>query len=110
ERLLGQLVVCRHGRGDDDRFQRVVSEHLGEVECRLGLRESSPEKLELFRGSVAHPGKVGEVVEVACQVRTPVAQAGDADTSHSFQTFLSSTPLVAFRKSTITWPRLTTSA
>ena len=111
QRLLRQLVVSRHRRGDHYGLKCLVGQHFVESRGGFRLRKPSSEQRQLFRGHVAQPREVGEVVEVAREVRSPVAEPGDADPRHSFQTFPStSAPLVAFRKSTITSARRTTSA
>src|SRR5579884_320579 len=110
ERLLRERVVRRHRRRDHDRVDAVVGEHLGEVVGRARLRVARGEALAQLRVEVAEPGQLGELVEVADEVRAPVPEPRHGDPSQSFQTLPStSTPFVAFRKSTITLPRRTTS-
>ena len=103
KRALGQLVVRRHRRRDDDRVDAVVGEHLVEVARDPRLRMTLGEaRAELVVG-VAQPGQLGELVEVADEVPPPVAQAGLADPhGHSFQTFSPVIPArpIALRRST----------
>ena len=102
ERALGQLVVRGRGRGDDDRVELVVGQHLVEVRRRPRARIAGGEALERVGRGVAEPAQVGEVVEVPREVRAPVAEAGEGDLGHNFQTFPSTRPFlpVALRKST----------
>ncbi len=111
ERALRERVVRGHRSGDDDGVDRVVGEHLVEVAGDPGARIARGEAVAQLRVEIDEPGEVGEVVEVADEVRAPVAEAGHRDPRQSFQTLPSTSwPLVALRKSTITLPRRTRSA
>ena len=79
ERALRELVVRRGGGGDDDRVQLRVGEHLVVVRGRPRPRIARPVALERVRRRVADPAQLGEVGEVAGQVRAPVAEADQAD-------------------------------
>ena len=67
--------------------------------------------LECAAVRVADPREVGERVEVSREVGAPVAEARYGD-SQSFQTLSERRPVspVAFRKSTTSWARSTTSS
>ena len=110
---LGERVVGRHGRRDHDGVERVVGEQVVDLGRRARVRVPRGHRLELGAVEVADPGQVGEVVEVAGEVRAPVVEPDDTDPRgrrYSFQTFPSiSWPFVALRKSTITLPRRTSS-
>ena len=93
ERLARELVVRRHRGGDDDGLKGVVLEQILEPARRAGARVSGSELVEQVSGEVAEPGQLGEVVEVAGEVRAPVAEAGEADPHQSFQTFSLVLPL-----------------
>ena len=111
ERLLREREVRRHRRRDHDRVERLVGEQVVVALRRLARSGSARPSAQMLVVEVADPGKVGEIVEVADEVRPPVVEADDADLRQSFQTLPSiSWPFVALRKSTITWPRATTSA
>ena len=51
------------------------------------LKAAGAELVEQVGGEVAEPGQLGEVVEVAGEVRAPVAEAGETHPHQSFQTF-----------------------
>ena len=114
ERLLRERVVRRHRRRDHDRVERRrsasrSSKSAGRPRARVAARELLPGAPRRRRRA----SELGEVVEVADEVRAPVAEAGlaDADRLYSFQTFAlaASWPPVALRKSTTTSARSTTS-
>ena len=110
ERALCERVMRGDRRRDDDRVDGVVGQRFVEVARDLCVGIPRGEALAELGVDVDEPGKLGEIVEVADEVRAPVAEAGHCDFRHSFQTLPStSCPLVAFRKSTITLPRRTTS-
>src|SRR5206468_404906 len=110
ERALRELVVGRYGCGDNYRLEAIGREHLVEVRGDSGLRVAGGKPLPRRDVEVADPGEPGELVEVAREVRPPVAKAGQADLDQSFQTFSdrSPAPPVAFRRSTTSLARSTT--
>jgi hypothetical protein len=107
-----QLVVRRHRGRDHDRLDGVVGEQVVEAGRHPGpgvaLRKSGP---QLFV-QVADPGELGQLVEVAGEVPSPLAQADLTDARHSFQTFSWFDPFlpVALRRSTTTCARSTRSS
>ena len=88
-----ELVVRRHRRGDDDGLEGVVLQEILESARHAGARVAGAELVEQVGGEVAEPGQLGEVVEVAGEVRAPVAEAGEANPHQSFQTFSLAFPL-----------------
>jgi hypothetical protein len=73
-------VEVRHdGRGDDDRLELGIGEQLVEVgrHARAGIARG--EARAVLVGEIAEPRQVGNLVEVPREVRTPVAEAGQAD-------------------------------
>jgi hypothetical protein len=79
ERPLRELVVRRHRRRDDHGVELVVGQQLVEVGREPGARIARPElRLQLGR-DVAQPHQLREVVEVAGEVRAPVAEPGLAN-------------------------------
>src|SRR5712691_9580627 len=108
EGTLGQFVVRGHRCRDNDRVDVWVGEELFEVHRDPRLREALRKLLVLRLVDLGDPSQLSQLVEVAREVRAPVADAGLGD-FHSFQTLPStSCPFVALRKSTITLPRFTT--
>ena len=89
QRPLRELVVRDDGRRDHDRVQLRVGEHLVEARRRPGLRMAGRGLREQVGRQVAEPAEVGELGEVAGEVRAPVAEArvAHAHRRHSFQTF-----------------------
>ena len=80
ERAAREVEVGGDGRCDDDGVDRVVGEHLVEVArwcAPCGKR--GPCVRKLLGGRVADPGQPREIVEVAREVRAPVAEPGNGD-------------------------------
>src|SRR2546425_13227527 len=77
ERLLGKRIVCRHGRGDHDRVELVVCEEVAEIRGCPRSRVARSERLAYAFVGVADPGELRQLVEVARQVRPPVAEPDD---------------------------------
>src|SRR5215207_6952178 len=80
-----QRSMRGHGRGDRDRVDSRVREQLLDVGGRAHAREARCHPLELLGEGVADPCELGfrERVEVAREVRTPVAEADDGDPDRS---------------------------
>src|SRR5204863_6129177 len=88
-----------------------VCEDFVEVGRSARLRVACAEALERVRRGVAEPAEIGQIVEVAREVRAPVAEAYQGHPGHSFHTFPLTWPFlpVALRKSTTRWACSTTS-
>ncbi len=102
ERASREVEVRGHGRRDDHGVELVVAQHLVEVRGEPGLRIAGGDVVPA-RVRVAEPAELGDLGEVAREVRSPVAETGDADAqAHSFQTLSERRPFepVAFRRST----------
>src|SRR5262249_55432145 len=82
QRAAGQGEGRDDGRRDDDRVELRVGEHLLEVVGRPRTGESSRDALTLVRRDVAEPAKLGEIVEIAREVRAPVAEPSEAYADH----------------------------
>ena len=118
QHALGQLGVGRHRRGDHDRVELGVGQQLVEVggqRARSGNASAQrargpPSASQIQRSSVA-----GQAVEVARQVRAPVAEADDARPApalraHRRTRFAASMPRVTPRKSTTSGAPATTAS
>jgi hypothetical protein len=79
QRPLGELVVRGNGSGDDDRVEVWVAQELVEVGGRPDVRVPGRHALPQRGVEVAEPTEVGQLVEVAREVRAPVAESRDAD-------------------------------
>ena len=100
--------------------EKPLGRSVAEAERAVAAAEQSGRLLMVGHLLEYHPGVLklkeladsGELVEVARQVRPPVAEADDGDARHSFQTLGSSRPAspVALRKSTTTFASRTTRA
>ena len=106
----GELCVGRHRRGHHHGVERVVGEQVVERARGARRREGRPPALERLLGRVAEPGqlRVGKPVEIAGEVRSPVAEADHPDARHSRTRFDASMPRVTPRKSTTTGASRTT--
>jgi hypothetical protein len=109
--LLRQRVMRRDRGREDDTVEVGVRENFGEVGRRARVRVAVGEPPAQVVIEIAEPGELAKLVEVPREVRPPVTETDDRDPAHSFHTLPSSSqPLVALRKSTMTFPRRTTSA
>ena len=79
ERTLRELVVRRHRGRDHDRVDGVVREHLFDVACDVRIRITRLCLFAALRARVDEPCELCELVEVAREIRAPVAEAGEAD-------------------------------
>src|SRR4029453_8311577 len=102
-RPLRELVVRDDGRRDGDGVHLGIGKKLVEALRRTGLRMAGRGLREQVGRQVTKPAQVGELGEIAGEVRPPVTKARVADPhGHSFQTFPSEIPFepVAFLRST----------
>ena len=97
ERLLRERVVRRHGRRDHDRVELGVGQQLGEVARGPRARIARREGRALLLVEVADPGEVGEDVEVAGEVRAPVAEPDQADRASQLPDLVAEAALLAGR-------------
>ena len=107
-----ELVVRRHRRSDDNCLHRVIREHVAEARGHLRRRIRLSRLGAALFVDIAKPNEVRELVEVAGEVLSPLAQADLTDARHSFQTFSWFDPFlpVALRRSTTTCARSTRSS
>ncbi len=81
EHAHGEIGVCRDRGGDDDRVELVVGEQVVEVGREARAAVHGGQALAHLGAAVAAPRELGavEAVEVAGEVRAPVAEPDDAD-------------------------------
>ena len=112
EHAHGEVGVGRHRRGDDDRVELGVGQQLVEVAARRARRgTAAPTRSRASSDAVADPAQLGagQAVEVAGEVRAPVAEADDPDpdrsASQADQVARALMPRVTPRKSTTSGAR-----
>ena len=111
EHAHGQLGVRRHRGGEHDGVEVGVAEQVVEVGGEARLAELAREALAHLVAPVAAPAQlgVGQRVEVAREVRAPVAQAHDPDgqrrVAHSSTVRRAPAPRVTPRRSTTSGAR-----
>jgi hypothetical protein len=69
----------RNRRGDHHGLNGAVLEQIVEAVGRPGMRVARSELVEQVGREIAEPRQIGDVVEVARQVRAPVTQAREAE-------------------------------
>ncbi len=79
--LHGELGVGGHGRGEHDGVELGVGEQILQLPREARPGERGRRARACLRGGVAQPAQLaaGDRGEVAREVRSPVAEAGDAD-------------------------------
>ena len=82
ERSLRERVVGRHRCRDHHCVELVVVQQVVEVRRRARVRVALGTRGEVLLVEVAKPPELGEVGEVAGEVRAPVVEADDSDRRH----------------------------
>src|SRR5262249_14018181 len=90
QRLHRQLEVRRHRGGDDHRVDPRVVQQIAEVAGRADGPVARPDAGQVLLSQVANRDDlaIGGLVEVADEIRSPVAVSDDANTNHSSRPFL----------------------
>jgi hypothetical protein len=111
EHAHGEVGVRRDGRGEDDRVERVVGQQVIELAGEAGAAVQRLVAGADLLAPVAQPGELaaGQRVEVAREVRAPVAEADDADPPRRI-TFSAAAPRVTPRRSSTTGAPVATCA
>ncbi len=81
----GQVVMRGHGRGDHHGVDAVIGDHLREVLRRADGGIAPFDRLERLGSQIADRDQlcVRDLVEVADEIRAPVAEPDDGKTSHA---------------------------